>query len=39
MKNRVKLDRFYVDNWSMWLDLKILALTILTLIKGDDNAF
>jgi len=39
MKNRVKMDRFYVDNWSMWLDLKILALTTVSIIKGDDNAF
>ena len=23
MKNRVKYDRFYVDNWSFWLDIKI----------------
>jgi len=39
MKNRVKMDRFYVDNWSMWLDLKILVLTTVSIIKGDDNAF
>lgn len=24
----MELDRTYVDNWSLWLDLKILALTI-----------
>jgi len=39
MRNRVKLDRFYVENWSMFLDLKILALTTVVLIRGDDNAF
>lgn len=39
MKNRVKLDRFYVDNWSMWLDIKILLLTMVSLVKGDENAF
>ena len=39
MQNRVKLDRFYVDNWSLWLDIKILMLTVVSIIKGDENAF
>lgn len=39
MRNRVKLDRFYVENWSMTLDLKILALTTVVLFGGDKNAF
>lgn len=39
MKNRVKFDRFYIENWSIYLDLKIIFLTILTLIKGDENAY
>lgn len=39
MKNRVKLDRFYVENWSMIFDLKILVLTVMHLFKGDENAY
>jgi putative colanic acid biosynthesis UDP-glucose lipid carrier transferase len=39
MQNRVKLDRFYVDNWSFWLDLKILFLTIVMLLSGDEHAY
>ena len=39
MKNRVKFDRFYIENWSLFLDLKIILLTIITLIKGDENAY
>lgn len=39
IKNRVKLDRFYIENWSIFLDLKIILLTIITLIKGDENAY
>ena len=39
MKNRVKFDRFYIENWSLFLDLKIILLTILTLIRGDENAY
>lgn len=36
LKNRVKLDRFYVDNWSLNLDLKIILLTIRNVFKTHD---
>ncbi|MGK7397944.1 MAG: sugar transferase, partial [Candidatus Cyclobacteriaceae bacterium M3_2C_046] len=39
MKNRVKLDRFYIENWSLILDLKIIILTLLSIAKGDENAY
>ncbi len=39
LKNRIKLDRFYVENWSLIFDLKILFLTFLVMLKGDDNAY
>lgn len=39
MKNRVKLDRFYIDNWSLVLDFKILFLTLYSVLKGDENAY
>jgi putative colanic acid biosysnthesis UDP-glucose lipid carrier transferase len=39
MKNRVKLDRFYVENWSFLLDLKIIIATILLIFRGDKNAY
>jgi lipopolysaccharide/colanic/teichoic acid biosynthesis glycosyltransferase len=29
---RLKLDLWYVDNWSLWLDVKILARTVLNVI-------
>jgi lipopolysaccharide/colanic/teichoic acid biosynthesis glycosyltransferase len=34
--DRLKLDTWYVDHASVWLDLKILMQTALTLIRGAD---
>jgi putative colanic acid biosysnthesis UDP-glucose lipid carrier transferase len=39
MENRVRLDRFYIENWSFWLDIKIIFLTIISLIRGSDKAY
>jgi putative colanic acid biosysnthesis UDP-glucose lipid carrier transferase len=39
MKNRVRVDTFYIENWSFLLDLKIIYMTISSLVKGDRNAF
>ncbi|MBU2995968.1 exopolysaccharide biosynthesis polyprenyl glycosylphosphotransferase [Cellulophaga baltica] len=36
--NRVKFDIFYVENWSLILDLKIILQTIIKAINGDENA-
>ena len=36
---RVKFDIFYVENWSFFLDLKIVIKTIIKAIKGDDKAY
>ena len=37
--NRIKYDIFYIENWSLILDLKIIMDTIINLIKGDENAY
>jgi putative colanic acid biosynthesis UDP-glucose lipid carrier transferase len=39
MKNRVKLDRFYIENWSFLLDIKIIILTIYELLRGSEKAY
>ena len=31
--NRVKLDRFYVENWSLNLDIKVIIMTLKTVFK------
>jgi lipopolysaccharide/colanic/teichoic acid biosynthesis glycosyltransferase len=34
-KEWVRLDLEYIDNWSLWLDIKILLRTIPVVIGGD----
>ena len=34
MERRVDCDLWYIKNWSFWLDLKILALTLFELVRG-----
>nr|WP_314545992.1 exopolysaccharide biosynthesis polyprenyl glycosylphosphotransferase [uncultured Empedobacter sp.] len=38
MEKRISADAFYVRNWSLYLDIKIIVQTGLLMIKGDDNA-
>jgi undecaprenyl-phosphate galactose phosphotransferase len=33
-EDRVKLDIYYVENWSLLLDIKILLKTVLVIIRG-----
>lgn len=39
MPFRVKLDIFYIENWSLFFDIKIIFLTVLNMIRGEENAF
>jgi putative colanic acid biosynthesis UDP-glucose lipid carrier transferase len=37
--NRVKYDIYYVENWSVLLDLKIIVATVLNAIEGEAKAY
>jgi putative colanic acid biosynthesis UDP-glucose lipid carrier transferase len=36
---RVKYDIFYIENWSLLLDLKIIFQTFINAVKGEDKAY
>jgi putative colanic acid biosynthesis UDP-glucose lipid carrier transferase len=38
MNRRIQLDMLYIDNWSIWRDISIIARTVVTVIRGD-NAY
>lgn len=39
IKMRVDKDLWYLENWSLWLDIQILFQTVYYVFKGDKNAF
>ena len=39
MEGRVKRDIWYMENWSIWLDIRIIWLTIKTIFIHDKNAY
>jgi Undecaprenyl-phosphate glucose phosphotransferase len=39
MEKRVQYDVWYLENWSFWLDIKIVFLTLWSMVKGNENAF
>jgi len=39
IKNRVKYDIFYIENWSFFLDIKIIFQTVKNALKGEEKAY
>lgn len=39
MENRVRLDRYYIENWTFWLDVKIVFMTVISLLRGSEKAY
>lgn len=37
--NRVKLDIFYVENWSFVMDINIILKTVFNVFKGEEKAY
>ena len=37
--NRVKYDIFYLENWSLLLDIKIVFATVVNAVKGEEKAY
>ncbi len=39
MQKRVDLDIWYIENWSFWLDIRIVFMTIYNGLKGEEMAY
>ncbi len=39
IRNRVELDLWYIEHWTLWLDIQILFLTVYKVIVGDKKAY
>ena len=39
MEERVKRDIWYIENWSFWLDIKIIFMTIKSVFVHDEHAY
>jgi len=39
MRNRIRLDKFYIENWSLLLDIEIIIKTFLNSFKKDQNVY
>ncbi|MDY0986379.1 undecaprenyl-phosphate glucose phosphotransferase [Flavobacterium sp. CFBP9031] len=39
MENRVECDIWYIENWSLLLDVKIIIKTIINVFRGEKNAY
>jgi putative colanic acid biosysnthesis UDP-glucose lipid carrier transferase len=39
LHKRIEYDIWYMEHWSLWLDLRVICLTIYRTFKGDKNAY
>ena len=39
MEGRVRCDMWYINHWSLWLDLRIMVMTVKTIFVRDEMAY
>ena len=39
MVNRIKYDVYYIENWSLLMDIKIIIQTVVNIFKGEEKAY
>ncbi|TAF11744.1 MAG: undecaprenyl-phosphate glucose phosphotransferase [Flavobacteriia bacterium] len=39
MINRIKFDVYYIENWSLLMDVKIIIQTVVNIFKGEEKAY
>jgi putative colanic acid biosynthesis UDP-glucose lipid carrier transferase len=39
LEKRIEHDLWYLENWSFWLDVKIIFKTMVNAVVGDENAY
>lgn len=39
IKNRIRLDVFYIENWAIQLDIKIILQTVFNVFNGEEKAY
>lgn len=39
MEERIRKDVWYIENWSFWLDIKIILMTVINAFRGDKQAY
>ena len=39
MEERIKKDIWYIENWSFWLDIRIIFMTVGSVFHPDKQAY
>lgn len=39
MRKRVEFDTWYIENWSVWLDIQCIVKTVVNAVRGEENAY
>jgi putative colanic acid biosynthesis UDP-glucose lipid carrier transferase len=39
LKKRIEYDLLYLENWTLWEDIRLILATIFVSLRGDENAY